>query len=1382
MIESALVYLDFDDLISITDEQLENVLEAKTDKEPEPIKPQWEKKRSKVRSFDLHPDIPLAERNTFDLRNHPVEPAGKKERFHRNMEAIRVLKECEAENRFATPAEQIILSKYVGWGGLSEAFDERNSAWADEFLELRMALSSEEYAAARESTLTAFYTPLEVTTAIYKAMEQMGFKEGNLLEPSCGIGNFIGMLPESMANTKIYGVELDRISAGIAQQLYQKSSIAAQGFEEVNVQDSFFDGVVGNVPFGDFKVLDKRYDKYNFLVHDYFFAKSLDKLRPGGVMALVTSKGTMDKTNSSVRKYIAQRADLLGAIRFPNNTFKDNAGTEVVSDILFLQKRDRLIDIEPDWVQLRTNDDGFTMNAYFVQHPEMILGEMKMVSGRFGEEATCLPFENADLSELLSEAVANIHGEVRDYEVEDELEEEDRSIPANPEVRNFSYTVVEDNIYFRENSRMNPVEVSATAENRIKGLIAVRDCVRNLIELQTEGYPDEDIRAEQIRLNTLYDNYTKKYGLINSRANISAFSDDSSFALLSALEVLNENGELERKADMFFKRTIQPHKPVTKVDTASDALAVSMGEKAGIDMEYMQELSGKSEETLCQDLKGVIFLNPLYGYGNVTEPKYLMADEYLSGNVREKLALAKRTAMLYPEDYKSFKFTDINYAVASREDKEGMFLEYSELLNSLDSGATTKITINNRRLNRLDFEKTILIPETGDNLDEYREEYNKMLLEKATGANSTVQDKYVTISINKKNVDDARTYFARVGADLIAHFNRLGSKCVEMETDERLRIIHDFFRVGEESAYHFDIKETRKKGHDFKDYICPDSMEFESDYFKIGNRFGRVIFLREYASYIKDSMVAELTDMNRNLMMSIDIVPVPTDEAVREAENRLLGVETNITNWQRKQNQNNNFSATVPYDMEQQKKEMKEFLDDLTTRDQRMMFAVLTMVHTADTKEQLDNDTEALLTTARKHLCQFAVLKYQQMDGLNTVMPYGTRKIDSFRTLTTESLAVFMPFRVQDIYDENGIYYGQNVISKNMIIADRKQLLNGNSFILGVSGGGKSFAAKGEIENIILSSDADVIIIDPEREYSHLVNALGGEIINISATSPNHINAMDMNKDYGDGANPVILKSEFIMSLCEQLIGGTNLGAKQKSIIDRCTASVYRMYQQNDYTGSIPTLQDFRDELLKQDEPEAKEIALAIELFTHGSLNTFAKQTNVDTHNRLICYDILDLGKQLMPIGMLVVLDSILNRITQNRAKGKNTFIFIDEIYLLFQHEYSANFLFTLWKRVRKYGAYASGITQNVDDLLQSHTARTMLANSEFIIMLNQASTDRLELAKLLNISDLQLSYITNVDAGHGLIKVGSSLVPFANKFPKNTKLYKLMTTKPGEV
>ena len=622
------------------------------DKEPEPIVPAWEqKKKSKVKSFDLHPDIPMSERHNFDLANNQVEEVNKKERFHRNYAAIKVLKDCQSENRFATPDEQKILSRYVGWGGIPEAFDERAGAWHTEYAMLKNILTPEEYASARESTLTAFYTPPEVINAIYKAMEQMGFREGNLLEPSCGIGNFIGMLPMSMENAKVYGVELDNISAGIAQQLYQKSSIAAQGFEEVNVPDSFFDGVIGNVPFGDFKVSDKRYDKYNFLIHDYFFAKSLDKLRPGGVMALVTSKGTMDKENSNVRKYIAQRAELLGAIRLPNDTFKGNAGTEVVSDILFLQKRDRLIDIEPDWVHLDTDENGIRMNSYFVQHPEMILGEMKMVSGRFGPEATCEPFENADLLELLNEAVSNIHGEISEYEVADELEEEDNSIPADTTVRNFSYTVLDDKIYFRENSRMSPVEVSATAENRIKGMIGIRDCVRNLIELQTEDYPDSEIKQAQEKLNTLYDSFTKKYGLINSRANTSAFSDDSSYALLSALEVINEEGELERKADMFFKRTIKPHKPVTEVDTADEALAVSMGEKAAIDMEYMMELSGKSEEKLFADLKGVIFLNPLYEYGNSYEPKYLMADEYLSGNVREKLATAQRSATLYPEDY-----------------------------------------------------------------------------------------------------------------------------------------------------------------------------------------------------------------------------------------------------------------------------------------------------------------------------------------------------------------------------------------------------------------------------------------------------------------------------------------------------------------------------------------------------------------------------------------------------------------------------------------------------------------------------------------------------------------------------------------------------------
>ena len=656
LIEKELEGLDFNDLTDYTDDQLESVREklhpTQTTEQPALVTPAWEKQpKNKVKTFDLHPEIPMSERHTFDLAANEIEEVGKKERFRRNLMAIQLLKKCQAENRFATPEEQQVLSKYVGWGGIPEAFDENNSSWATEYLELSTVLTPDEYASARESVLTAFYTPPVVISAIYKAMEQMGFREGNILEPSCGIGHFIGMLPEGMRSSRMYGVEIDTISAGIAQQLYQRTSIAPQPFEQANIPDSFFDAVVGNVPFGDFRVSDKRYDKNKFLIHDYFFAKSLDKLRPGGVMALITSKGTMDKESPAVRKYIAQRADLIGAIRLPNNTFKGNAGTEVVSDILILQKRDRLIDIEPDWVHLDTDENGVKMNSYFVQHPEMVLGEMKMVPGRFGLESTCEPYDGADLESQLAEAVSNIHGEISDYEIDEELAEEDTSIPADPSVRNFSFTIYEDKIYFRENSRMTLVDVSATAENRIKGLIAIRDSVRALIELQTEDYPDEHIQREQAHLNELYDAFTKKYGLINNRGNVSAFSQDSSFSLLSALEVIGEDGELERKADMFFKRTIKPHTPVTSVDTASEALAVSMGEKARVDMEYMCELTGKTENEIYQELKGVIFLNPLYGYGNEASPKYLMADEYLSGNVREKLIVAKRSAEVYPEDY-----------------------------------------------------------------------------------------------------------------------------------------------------------------------------------------------------------------------------------------------------------------------------------------------------------------------------------------------------------------------------------------------------------------------------------------------------------------------------------------------------------------------------------------------------------------------------------------------------------------------------------------------------------------------------------------------------------------------------------------------------------
>lgn len=607
------------------------------------------KQHTEHSQWDIHPEIPVEQRHDFDFAAHPVEIVGKKERFRRNMEAIKVLKECEADNRFATLDEQIVLSKYVGWGGIPEAFDENNSSWANEYNELVEVLSPDEYAHARESTLTAFYTPQEVVKACYDIAENIGFKQGNILEPSCGIGNFIGMKPKSMADSKVYGIELDSVSAAIAQQLYQNASIVNNGYEKVDLPDNFYDLVTTNVPFGDFKVSDKKYDKHNPLIHDYFFMKSLDKVRTGGIMILITSKGTIDKENSNIRRYIAQRADLLGAIRLPNDTFKGNAGTEVVSDILVLQKRDRVFDIEPNWVQLDNTEDGIRMNKYFVDNPDMVLGNMKMVSGRFGPESTCIPYEDRSLEELLDVAVKNIQGQITEVQIGDEFEE-DLSIPALPDVRNFSYTVVDGKIYFRENSRMTPVDVSATAENRIKGMISIRDSTRKLIELQTDDYPEEDILAEQKKLNELYDKFTAKYGLINSRANKSAFGEDASYHLISALEILGENGTLERKADMFTKRTIKPHIPVTEVDTPSEALAVSMGERAKIDIEYMKSLTGKSEDEIYSDLQGVIFLNPIYS-PNSNEPKYLSADEYLSGNVREKLRTAKENAELYPELY-----------------------------------------------------------------------------------------------------------------------------------------------------------------------------------------------------------------------------------------------------------------------------------------------------------------------------------------------------------------------------------------------------------------------------------------------------------------------------------------------------------------------------------------------------------------------------------------------------------------------------------------------------------------------------------------------------------------------------------------------------------
>ena len=620
-------------------EEISLPIEEEPEVQEENIVPVFEKKKSnKIRSFDIHPEIPISDRNQFKITNDNLGEGSPREKFNNNVEAIRVLKKCEEENRFATPQEQEILSKYVGWGGLPQAFDEKDSSWSNEYSILKNLLDEKEYSQARESTLTAFYTPPVVIRSMYKALENMGLKTGNILEPSCGVGNFIGMLPDSLEDCKLYGVELDSISGRIARQLYQKSTVAVQGYEDTNLPNSFFDVAVGNVPFGDFKVLDKKYDKHKFLIHDYFFAKTLDKVRPGGVIAFITSKGTLDKENPSVRKYIAQRADLLGAIRLPNNTFKANAGTEVTSDIIFLQKRDSITDIEPDWVYLGENDDGIKMNQYFIDNPEMILGNMEMISTRFGYDSACIS-DGENLEDKLERAISNIHAEVKEYELDD-IGEEDNSIEADLTVRNFSYTLIDDKIYFRENSRMYPQELAMTTENRVKGLIEIRDCVRTLLEYQTEDYPDEDIKREQVKLNQLYDRFTKKYGLINSRGNNSAFSNDSSYYLLCSLEILDENGNLARKADMFTKRTIKPKTEITSVDNANDALIVSLSEKARVDITFMQKLCNMDMDKMLKDLEGEIFNVPEYGEPN----QWVTADEYLSGNVREKLKIAEHFA------------------------------------------------------------------------------------------------------------------------------------------------------------------------------------------------------------------------------------------------------------------------------------------------------------------------------------------------------------------------------------------------------------------------------------------------------------------------------------------------------------------------------------------------------------------------------------------------------------------------------------------------------------------------------------------------------------------------------------------------------------------
>ena len=726
----------------------------------------------------------------------------------------------------------------------------------------------------------------------------------------------------------------------------------------------------------------------------------------------------------------------------------------------------------------------------------------------------------------------------------------------------------------------------------------------------------------------------------------------------------------------------------------------------------------------------------------------------------------------------TWRFSDINYSLASYEDQRDMFTAYCGVLNSLPTDAVTKITIHNRRLNSSDFQHSVLMRECGDDLDKYRREYNRVLTEKAAASNNLIQDKYITVSVARKSAEEARAFFHRVDADLSKNLGRLDSGAKILDTYERLRIFHDFFRPGEEQFYKFDLDGTMRLGHSFKDYIAPDGMKFLSDHFELGGKVGRVLFMRGYSSYIKDDMITSMADFPRTLVLSIDLLPVPTDEAVRDVQSQIMGIESDITRWQQRQNARNNFTATVPYELEQQRAETKEFLDDLSTRDQRMVYANVTLLHMADTLEQLNADTETLLS---KSLCDFSILRYQQEDGLNTALPYGLRSIDVTRTLTTEAAASLMPFRVQEIQDMGGIYCGINAVSKNLLICNRKNLLNPHGFILGVSGSGKSFTMKEFITFIALATRDDIIIIDAEREYGETSRALHGTVLELSPNSPHHINPLEIARGYGMGENPVAMKSELLMSICEQQMGEGQLGAFHKSIIDRCTASVYHEFIKSGGKTRQPTLSDWRNEVKRQPEREAQELALASELFVEGSLNMFAHETNVDMDNRLIVFDLYEMGEQLKSTALNVTMETIQNRVATNRLAGKYTWIFVDEVYLFFKYYYSAQFLYKAWKRFRKYGAALTAATQNVEECLRSETARLMFANSEFLVLLNQAATDRAELAKLLNISENQMGYVTNVEAGHGLLRVAGSIVPFANEFPRTGELYQLWNTTPTD-
>ncbi|MDD2402313.1 MAG: ATP-binding protein [Clostridia bacterium] len=733
---------------------------------------------------------------------------------------------------------------------------------------------------------------------------------------------------------------------------------------------------------------------------------------------------------------------------------------------------------------------------------------------------------------------------------------------------------------------------------------------------------------------------------------------------------------------------------------------------------------------------------------------------------------------------RTIMFDDINYQVARQEDKEDIFVRYCDFMNYFNSTIGVQITINNKSVNQISFQKEMLLKAKGDHLDEYRKEYNDMLKHQMlAGKNDIQKEKYITLSITANAISEARNIFSRLESDVLSLINRFGSHGKVLSLKERLELLHDIYRNGHEGEFIFDLKASRRKGLITKDLIAPDSFEFKRDHMRIGDKYARAIFIMELPTFLNDGFLSELTDFSFNMLLNINIRAIEPHIALKMIKHQITGMEANKIDYQKRGLRSGYLEAFIPYELRHSLEEAQELLDDIVNKNQKMYLTNIIIVHMADTKESLDKDTEVINAVARKYICQMGTLNYQQEDALNSVVPLGVNRLKIDRCLTTESTAIFVPFTSQELVQKDGMYYGLNAVSKKVIMFNRKSLKNANGFILGSPGSGKSFSAKREMVNVLLNTDDDVIIIDPEREYTRLVENFEGQVIYISAGSSNYINPLDMTMDYSDDEEPLMLKSDFVLSLCEVIVGGRDgLSPKEKSIIDRCLKMTYREYMQDFDIEKIPTLKDFYEILKRQKEAEAENLATALELYTTGNLSVFSNKTNININNRLICYDIKDLGKQLKTMGMLIVLDAIWNRITQNRNKGKRTWLYMDEIYLLFANEYSANFLFELYKRARKWGAIPTGITQNIEDLLKSDLARRMLSNSEFLLLLNQSPSDRAELSKLLNISPAQLSYVTNSDAGQGLLFSGTSIVPFVDKFPTDTKLYQMMTTKVEEV